>query len=156
MQLHQLKSPKGSRKKKRIVGRGRGSGLGKTSGRGENGQKSRRGWKMMKQFEGGQIPLIRRLPKVGFTCQTSVVNQVVSLKELSCFKKGDVVNVETLKEKGLISSVYKPFKVLANGEISVALTFQLNSVSKSAREKIEKQGGKIEIVQSTRPKKVVE
>ena len=144
MQLHELKSPKGSRKRKRILGRGQGSGAGKTAGRGENGQNSRGGSGIGKQSEGGQIPLIRRLPKVGFRSHRPILNQVVHVKDLSRFAKGDVVSAETLKEKGLISSLNKPFKILADGDIKIALTVQAKSVSKAAREKIEKAGGKIE------------
>ena len=145
MYLHELKSPKGSRKRKRIVGRGQGSGAGKTAGRGENGQNSRPGSGIGKQSEGGQIPLIRRLPKVGFRSHRPILNQIVHISQLAeKFAKGDVVNAETLKEKGLINSLNKPFKILSDGEIKIALTVQAKSISKSAKEKIEKAGGKIE------------
>lgn len=147
MFLHEIKSPKGSRKRKRRVGRGQGSGWGKTSGRGENGQNSRRGRSTTIGSEGGQMALIRRLPKVGFRSHRPILNQVVHLGDLECFKAGEVVNAESLKAKGLISSLNKPFKILADGEIKVALTVQAKSISKAAKAKIEKAGGKIEAVQ---------
>lgn len=149
MYLHQIKSPKGSRKRKRRVGRGQGSGWGKTAGRGENGQGSRRGRSTIMSSEGGQIALIRRLPKVGFRSHRPILNQVVHVGDLGRFQSGDVINAESLKEKGLIASLNKPFKILADGEIKVALTVQARSISKAAQEKIEKAGGKIEAVQST-------
>jgi len=149
MQLHDLRAPKGSRKKKRIVGRGRGSGRGKTSGRGENGQGSRTGTgKVVRSSEGGQMPLIRRLPKVGFRSARPILNQIVTLSDLNEFKKDEVVNKESLKAKGLISSINKSFKILGNGEVKTAVTVEAMYVSKSAKEKIEKAGGKVEILPS--------
>ncbi len=147
MQLHELKSPKGSRKKKRIVGRGKGSGRGKTCGRGENGARSRTGRWSLASSEGGQMPLIRRLPKVGFRSKRPILNQVVSLDGLNKFEKDAVVNIESLKAYGLINSIHKPVKILGNGEITKALVIQIKSVSKTAKEKIEKAGGKIEVVE---------
>lgn len=149
MQLYELKSPKGSRKRKKIVGRGRGSGLGKTSGRGENGQKSRStGRSVVGSSEGGQMPLIRRLPKVGFRSHRPILNQIVTLEKLdNKFEVNGIVNVQSLKENGLIGSVNKPFKILGNGEITKALIVQAKSISKSAQEKIIKAGGKVEIIQ---------
>ncbi len=145
MQLHQLHSPKGSRKRKKIVGRGRGSGSGKTCGRGENGQRSRTGRWATKASEGGQMRLIRRLPKVGFRSHRPILNQVVKLEDLNRFKKDTVVTGELLKTEGLISSLNKPFKILGDGELKNALIVQA-TVSKSAQEKIEKAGGKVEEV----------
>lgn len=146
MQLHELKSPKGARKRRKIVGRGRGSGWGKTSGRGENGQKSRPGRGIVGSSEGGQMPLLRRLPKFGFTPHRIIVNQVVNVGSLDKFPKNTVVNAEALKGAGLINSLNKPFKILGRGEIKVALNVQAFNVSKSAIEKIEKAGGKVEIL----------
>ncbi|HBG61005.1 MAG: 50S ribosomal protein L15 [Omnitrophica WOR_2 bacterium GWF2_38_59] len=145
MQLHELKSPKGSRKKKRIIGRGKGSGRGKTSGRGENGQRSRSGRWSLSSSEGGQMPLIRRLPKVGFRSKRPILNQVVSLESLNRFAKDAVVDANSLKAQGLINSRYKPVKILDNGEINKPLVIKIKSISKSAKEKIEKAGGKIEV-----------
>lgn len=147
MQLHELKSPKGSRKRRKIVGRGKGSGHGKTSGRGENGQKSRStGRTVVGSSEGGQMPLIRRLPKVGFNSHRPILNQVVPVEKLNKFENGTVVTADFLKEQGLIKSLNKPFKILGDGEITKSLVIQAKSVSKSAQEKIIKAGGKIETV----------
>ncbi|MCK5081557.1 MAG: 50S ribosomal protein L15, partial [Candidatus Omnitrophica bacterium] len=141
------KSPKGSRKRRKIVGRGRGSGLGKTSGRGENGQKSRStGRATVGSSEGGQMPLIRRLPKVGFRSHRPILNQVVPLVRLNQFENGTVINAEFLKQKGLIKSLNKPFKILGDGEITKSLVIQAKSISKTAQDKIIKAGGKIEAV----------
>ena len=147
MQLQDLKSPKGSRKRKKIVGRGRGSGFGKTSGRGENGQKSRStGRNIVASSEGGQMPLIRRLPKVGFRSKRPILNQIVSLEKLNEYKNGTVINAEFLKIQGLIKSLNKPFKILGDGEITKSLVIQAISISKTAKEKILKAGGKFEEV----------
>lgn len=146
MQLHELKAPKGARKKKRIVGRGRGSGRGKTAGRGENGQRSRSGRWIVGGREGGQMPLIRRLPKVGFNSHRPTLNQVVKVESLNKFEKGAVVNAQSLKKESLIASINKPFKILGDGELSVALIVQVKSISKSAKEKVEKAGGKVELI----------
>ncbi|MEW5895290.1 MAG: 50S ribosomal protein L15 [Candidatus Omnitrophota bacterium] len=145
MQIHEFKSPKGSRKRKRIVGRGNGSGSGKTSGRGMNGQNCRPGSAVLIGSEGGQMPIIRRLPKVGFNSHRPILYQIIKLSDLSKFKKGDVVDAKVLKDAGLIHNVYKPFKILGEGELEVALTVKATAFSKSAVEKIEKAGGKTEI-----------
>lgn len=145
MQLHELKSPKGSRKRRKIVGRGRGSGHGKTSCRGENGQKSRStGRILVGPSEGGQSRLIRRLPKVGFRSKRPILNQVVNLDQLNRFEVGTVINAESLKLSGLVKSLNKPFKILGKGNIEKSLIIQVGSISKSAEEKIKKAGGKIE------------
>ena len=156
MLLHELKSPKGSRKRKKIVGRGKGSGHGKTSGRGENGQKSRStGRTIVGSSEGGQMPLIRRLPKVGFRSHRPILNQVVRLEKLNKFKDGTVVDGEFLKAQGLIKSLNKPFKILGDGEIKKSLVIQIKSVSKTAEDKILKAGGKIEgVVEKTKTEEV--
>ena len=146
MFLHEIKSPHGSRKRRKIVGRGRGSGHGKTSGKGQKGQKSRSGRSILGQLEGGQMPLIRRLPKVGFRSKRPLLYQVVNLEHLSRFKEGSVVDAKTLKSKGLIKNIYRPFKILGGGELKHALTVQAYSFSKSAADKIAKAGGKIETI----------
>lgn len=147
MQLQDLKSPKGSRKRRKIVGRGKGSGHGKTSGRGENGQKSRStGRATVGSSEGGQMPLIRRLPKVGFRSHRPILNQVVRIEKLNKFEKGTLINAEFLKVQGLIKSINKPFKILGDGEIIKSLVIQVKSISKTAQDKIIKAGGKIEAV----------
>jgi len=109
MQVHDLKAPKGARKRRKIVGRGRGSGFGKTAGRGENGQGSREGSGIKGMLEGGQMRLIRRLPKVGFRSHRPVLCQVVNVGSLNRFEKDAVVDAESLKKKGLVKSLNKPF-----------------------------------------------
>ena len=147
MQLQDLKSPKGSRKRRKIVGRGRGSGHGKTSCRGENGQKSRStGRFLVGSSEGGQMPLIRRLPKVGFRSKRPILNQIVPLTRLNKFENGTVINAEFLKKQGLIKSLNNPFKILGGGEITKSLVIQAKSISKTAQDKGIKAGGKIEAV----------
>ena len=146
MFVHELKSPKGARKRRRIVGRGRGSGHGKTSGRGQTGQDSRAGRGILFSLEGGQMHLIRRLPKVGFNSRRPMVYQIVPLSELNAFKDGDVVNSEALKSKGLIKSIRRPVKILNTGDLSKRLTIQAQGFSKAAQEKITKAGGKAEVV----------
>ena len=146
MFLHEIKSPDGSRKRRKIVGRGRGSGHGKTSCRGQKGQKSRSGRGILGQLEGGQMPLIRRLPKIGFRSKRPILYQVVNLDHLSRFKAGTLVDARTLKGKGLIKNIYRPFKILGVGELTAALTVQAYSFSKSAAEKITKAGGKTQTI----------
>lgn len=145
--LHDIKQPKGARKKKRIVGRGQGSGRGKTAGRGHNGQKSRTGRAVIHGSEGGQMPLIRRLPKFGFRPRRRVVYQLVNLTQLSKVKEGSDVNLEFLKDHGLIKNIFKPVKILGVGELKKTLNIQAHSFSKSAQEKIKQAGGKAEIIQ---------
>jgi large subunit ribosomal protein L15 len=152
MFLHELKSPRGARKHKKPVGRGQGSGSGKTSGRGANGQKSRSGRAVLHGLEGGQMPLIRRLPKFGFRRRNFILYQVVNVQDLSKFKDNEVVNPEALREKGLIKSAHKIVKVLGLGEIKKVLTVQAHSFSKSAEEKIKKAGGKSEILKKANTK----
>jgi len=147
MQLHELKSPKGSRHRRKIVGRGPGSGHGKTSCRGDKGQKSRSGAGINLYSEGGQMALIRRLPKVGFRSKRPILNQVVNVELLTKFKSGTVINAEFLKQQGLISSLNKSFKILGDGDVKNALTVQAQYISKTAREKIVKAGGTIEIIE---------
>ena len=145
MQLQEIKSPKGSRKRRKIVGRGKGSGHGKTSCRGENGQNAHStGRAIVGSSEGGQMPLIRRLPKVGFRSKRPILNQVVPLERLNAYKDGTVINAEFLKDKGLIKSLNKPFKILGDGEINKSLVIQSISISKTAKEKVLKAGGKVE------------
>jgi len=155
MQVHEIAASRGSRKKKRRVGRGRGSGSGKTSGRGQTGQKSRAGRGILGSLEGGQMPLIRRLPKVGFRSRRPVLYQVVHVGDLSRFKAGTVVGAQALKDKGLIKSMFRPFKVLGDGDVKQGLTVQAYSFSQVARKKIEKAGGTIETFTRKDIKKLV-
>lgn len=146
MQLHQLKSPVGSRRQKKYRGRGAASGLGKTSGRGENGQRSRSGRGIILGSEGGQMPLIRRIPKVGFTSARPKVYQIVAVEALNCFNANDKVDLKAMKIKKLIGSLRKPVKILGDGDVKKALTVVVHQVSASAAEKITKAGGKVELI----------
>jgi large subunit ribosomal protein L15 len=141
MKLHELSPAKGSKHSKKRVGRGPGSGLGKTAGRGEKGQKSRTGYSSRPGFEGGQMPLIRRVPKRGFTNIWKTEYAVVNLSQLAELE-GEV-NAQVLAEHGLVRSG-KKVKVLGDGEIGKALTVVADKFSKSAREKIEAAGGRCE------------
>jgi large subunit ribosomal protein L15 len=141
MKLHELSPAKGSKHSRKRVGRGPGSGLGKTSGRGEKGQKSRTGYSRRPGFEGGQMPLIRRVPKRGFTNIWKVEYAIVNLSQLAELA-GDVTP-EVLVERGLVRSGRK-VKVLGDGEIGKPLRVVADKFSKSAREKIEAAGGRCE------------
>jgi large subunit ribosomal protein L15 len=145
MKLHELSPAKGSKHSKKRVGRGPGSGLGKTAGRGEKGQKSRTGYSSRPGFEGGQMPLVRRVPKRGFTNIWKVEYAVVNLSQLAELE-GDVTP-ELLVEHGLVRSG-KKVKVLGDGEIGKALRVVADKFSKSAREKIEAAGGRCEELQA--------
>lgn len=146
MNLSELKPTPGSRPKSTRVGRGIGSGLGKTSGRGSKGQKARSGGGVRPGFEGGQMPLHRRIPKRGFTNIFKKEIVEVSLQDLNCFEEGTVVTPELLWEVGVIRSVKDGVKILANGELEKALTVQVHGVSKTAAEKIIAAGGKVEVI----------
>lgn len=144
--LSNLKYAKGSRKNRKRVGRGEGSGHGGTSTRGMNGQMSRSGSKHKAWFEGGQMPLQRRIPKFGFTNIFRVEFQVVNISSLEkhADKFGnDVVTIEVLKKNGLVSSSKRPVKILGQGDLKAKLHIEVNAFSNSAREKIEKAGGSI-------------
>jgi large subunit ribosomal protein L15 len=146
MDLSNLKPAAGSTKNRKRIGRGPGSGTGKTAGKGHKGQKARSGGGVKPGFEGGQMPLQRRLPKRGFTSLNKKVYALVNLRDLDAFDAGAVVNVEALGQAGLISDIKDGVKVLADGEISKALTVQAHKFSKSAAEKIEAAGGKAEVL----------
>ncbi|MBF0504090.1 MAG: 50S ribosomal protein L15 [Candidatus Omnitrophica bacterium] len=141
MQVHQLRRPEGSRKRKKIVGRGRGTGHGKRSGRGQTGQNCRSGRGVLLAYEGGQMPLLRRLPKVGFNSKWPQRYQVVNCENLNIFDEGAVITPELLKTKNLIRSLLRPIKILSVGEVSKKLTVQAHRFSKLALEKITKAGG---------------
>lgn len=146
MQIHDLFPAPGSRKSRKRVGRGHGSGHGKTSGRGANGQLSRAGGGKGPGFEGGQLPLYMRLPKLGgFTSRNRVEYAVVNVGRLEeLFANGEVVTAEALAERGAIRSAFKaPVKVLGDGEITKKLTIKVDKVSKSAQTKIEAAGGTV-------------
>jgi large subunit ribosomal protein L15 len=147
MKISDLKPAKGSHTRKRRVGRGPGSGRGKTSGRGHKGQKARSGAKKKLGFEGGQMPLIRRLPKRGFTSRSPEAYQIVNVQQLNKFKKDEVVDPEKLKQAQLINKTKDKVKILGKGELKKALTVKAHMFSKSAKEKIEKAEGKTQIIE---------
>lgn len=138
-------APKGANRKRRILGRGESSGHGKTSTRGSKGQTSRSGRGIYQGFEGGQTPLIRRIPKRGFVNEFKKKYQIINLDGLKGIKE-IVVNPELLEQKGLIKDKNKPVKILGDGEIKNALTIQANVFSKKAEAKIIAAGGKAEII----------
>ncbi len=140
--LESIKRPDGVKRTGKRLGRGPGSGVGKTAGRGHKGQKARSGGSTKPWFEGGQMPLQRRLPKRGFRPYKRVEFQPVNVSGLERVQ-GDEVNPETMKAAGLIGSLRKPVKILGNGEISRALKVTAHAFSKTAREKIEKAGGEV-------------
>ena len=149
MQLDSMKPAPGSRQARKRLGRGPGSGLGKTSGKGHKGQLARSGGSNSPGFEGGQMPLSRRLPKFGFTNPNRVEFQVVNLGTLSeRFAAGEIVDPETLRERGVVSRAL-PIKVLGNGTLDHALTVRVDAFSRSAREAIEKAGGSAEVLGET-------
>ena len=146
MDLNTLKPVAGSRRSRKRVGRGPGSGLGKTCGRGQKGQKSRSGGGVPAWFEGGQQPLQQRLPKRGFHNRFSKKIAEVNVGSLEAFEAGSVVDVEALKAAGLVQKVGDGVKLLGTGEISHALTVKVHRVSAGARAKIEGAGGTIELI----------
>ena len=146
MKLHDLKPAKGSVTAPLRKGRGPGSGLGKTAGRGHKGQKARSGGGVRPGFEGGQMPLARRLPKRGFTNIFSKVYSEINLKDLEVFEADTVVTPELLKEAGIIKKINDGVKVLGGGELTRRLTVKAHKFSKSAQERIEALGGKAEVI----------
>ncbi|NTV54095.1 MAG: 50S ribosomal protein L15 [Syntrophaceae bacterium] len=142
----ELHAPEGANRKKRIVGRGQGSGLGTTAGRGNKGQQSRSGGKTYPGFEGGQMPLYRRLPMRGFSNEPfRKVWQIVNLRDFEGrFSAGELVDNASLLLKGLIKKPEGLVKVLGNGDVAVALTVSVDAISASARAKIDAAGGKVE------------
>lgn len=147
MDLSSLKPARGAIKKRKRIGRGIGSGHGKTATRGTKGQKSRSGWSVRPGFEGGQMPLMRRIPKRGFRNPFRIEYQILNLKSLQKFPPNAEVNPQVLKEEGLIKGK-KPVKILGEGEITNPLTVLAHSFSRSAREKIEAKGGKVQTIKN--------
>ena len=147
MKLHELKYNEGSKKDIKRLGRGSSSGTGKTSGRGENGQKKRSGGGIRPGFEGGQLPLYRRLPKRGFSnAMFKVRYATINVSDLNMFKDGTEVTPVLLKEMGIIKKQLDGVKVLGNGTLEKKLTVRANMFSNTAKEKIEKAGGKAEVI----------
>jgi len=144
--LSNLRPPRGSRHRKVRVGRGMGSKLGKTAGRGNKGQKSRSGYSRRRGFEGGQMPLHRRIPKRGFHNPFGRELAIINVAALNAFAPGEVVTADLLLERGILSARREGLKVLGDGELKVALTVQARAFSKSAEQKIAAAGGKAELV----------
>jgi large subunit ribosomal protein L15 len=146
MKLHELKPNAGARKVRRRVGRGPGSGRGKTSGRGEKGQRSRSGYSSQRGFEGGQMPLHRRLPKRGFVNIFRKEYRTVNVARLNGLESGSTVTPEMLQGAGLVKKGRDDIKVLGHGDLTVALTIQAHKFTKTAIQKIEAAGGKAETI----------
>jgi len=145
MNLSNIRAPKKSSEKRKRVGRGMGSGMGKTSTRGHKGQRSRSGSRMIRGFEGGQMPLHRRMPKRGFTNIFRKEYSIVNLEALAAVGES-TINPDVLRKAGVIKTKH-PVKILGDGELKSALTVQAHKFSKSAQEKITKAGGKFEVLQ---------
>jgi large subunit ribosomal protein L15 len=146
MKLHTLKPAEGSRKARKRVGRGHGSGHGKTSGRGHKGQNARSGGGVRPGFEGGQNPIYRRLPKRGFKNPNRKVYAIVNLKTLDQFAEGTEVTPELLLEKGVVKNLKDGVKILGDGELSKRLTVKAHKFSQTAEEKITAVGGATEVI----------
>jgi large subunit ribosomal protein L15 len=146
MDLSNLQPAFGSTKNRKRLGRGHGSGTGKTAGKGHKGQKARSGGSIKAGFEGGQMPLQRRLPKRGFTPLSKKVYSLVNLRDLDVFEAGSVVDLAAFGKAGLVKEVLDGIKVLGDGELTKALTVQAHKFSKSAQAKIEAAGGKVEVL----------
>ena len=147
MKLHELKKNEGATFRKKIVGRGPGSGSGKTSGRGQKGQNARSGGGVSPVFEGGQLPLYRRLPKRGFSNHKfKVVYATINVGELNVFEDGTVVTPALLKEKGIVKKQLNGIKVLGNGTLEKKITIEAHRFSSSALRKIEESGSKAEVI----------
>jgi large subunit ribosomal protein L15 len=146
MKLDDLKSAPGAKKKRKRLGCGPGSGHGKTSCKGHKGQRSRSGVSIHPWFEGGQMPLQRRVPKRGFNNIFKTIYQVVNLRDLNRFAAGSEVNTETLLEAGIIKKVHLPVKLLGDGKLDHALKITVHKCSSKARELVEKAGGEVRLV----------
>lgn len=146
MKLHELKAPAGATRAPKRKGRGTGTGNGTTAGRGMNGQNSRSGGGVRLGFEGGQMPLYRRLPKRGFTNVWGTEYTIVNVADLNRFDDGAVIDRELLEKEGVVKQVKDGIKVLGNGDVTKKLTVKADKFSKTAQEKIEAAGGKIEVI----------
>ncbi|MEA4926706.1 MAG: 50S ribosomal protein L15 [Syntrophomonadaceae bacterium] len=146
MKLEELKSPPGANKRIKRVGRGIGSGHGKTSTRGHKGQKARSGASIRLGFEGGQMPLQRRIPKRGFNNIFRKEYAIVNVKDLNCFDDGSIVTIQMLQEAGLVNKVGAGVKLLGDGELEKQLTVQVQKCSRQAEEKLAAKGGKFEVI----------
>ena len=144
--LNQLKPVEGARKERKRLGRGIGSGTGKTAGKGHKGQKARSGNQPRPGFEGGQIPFFQRIPKRGFNNVNRKEYTIVNLSDLNVFEDGETVTPEVLLQRGVISKVLSGVKILAKGSLDKKLTVQAHKFSKVAQEAIEKNGGTVEVI----------
>ena len=146
MKLHDLSLAAGAKKVSKRIGRGMGSGTGKTCGRGHNGQKSRSGYSQKRGFEGGQMPLIRRIPKRGFTNIFTTEYTIINPDQLNRFEDGATVTIDDMLNCGVARKLQDGIKILGNGEVTKKLTVQCNKISDSAKSKIEAAGGKVEVI----------
>lgn len=146
MRIHDLRPAEGSRKKKKRIGRGPGSGHGKTACRGHKGQNARSGGGVSPGFEGGQMPLQRRLPKRGFTNIFRKEYSLINLRDLKGFEPNTTLDAEVLRKAGLIKGAKDGVKLLGHGEINIPLVIRVNRSSKSATEKVEAAGGRVEVI----------
>ena len=146
MKQNDLSPAVGSRRNRKRIGRGPGSGTGKTSGRGENGQKSRSGYSAKRGFEGGQMPLKRRVPKRGFTNNFRIEFRTVNVDRLNELPAGSEVTPQVLQDAGLLRKGDRPVKILGNGDLKIALTVRAHKYTGSAAQKIEAAGGKAEVI----------
>jgi len=146
MKLHELSPAPGSVRERKRVGRGHGSGHGKTSGKGHKGQKARSGGGVRRGFEGGQMPLYRRIPKRGFTNIYKTRYAIINISDLNAFDNNAVVDAQALIDAGLINKLYDGVKVLGNGELNKSLTVKVAAFSETAKAKIEAAGGKAEVI----------
>ncbi len=146
MKLEELRAPEGSTRARKRRGRGNATGQGKTGGRGMNGQKQRSGGKVRLGFEGGQMPLYRRLPKRGFTNIWGTTYAIINVGDLAGFESGAEVTPEILKDMGILKKLEDGVKVLGDGELKTSITVKASKFSKAAKEKIEAAGGKAEVI----------
>ena len=146
MKLHELSPAAGSTKEAKRIGRGHGSGNGKTAGKGHKGQKARSGSGMRAGFEGGQMPLQRRVPKRGFNNIFATKFAIVNVADLDVFEANAVIDTQALQDKGLVKKLYDGVKILGNGDISKSLTVKASAFSEGAKQKIEAAGGKAEVI----------
>lgn len=146
MKLHELRAPEGSKKARKRRGRGHATGLGKTGGRGMNGQNSRSGGGVRLGFEGGQMPLYRRIPKRGFTNIWGKKYSILNVEDLNKFEAETEITTDLLKEMGMVKQVVDGVKILGNGELNKSLTVKAQKFTKTAIEKIEAAGGKAEVI----------
>lgn len=145
MKIHELGPAAGSKTKVKRIGRGTGSGTGKTAGKGHKGQKARAGGKIRRGFEGGQTPFMRRIPKRGFNNAFSIEFATVNVSELEKFEDGTVITMKLLKQERIVKKELDGLKILGNGELTKKLTVEAKKFSGIAKQKIEKVGGKIEV-----------